>query len=261
MGGGKQCHDSTRERIDTGAGDGGAEEHRMHRRNPGLVGEGTGESRRRRGGVPRNERGEQRIVVFGEHVREAVGEVHTVRGVWRECGGAGAGVSHAAHRDSRGCQPFAHLLEGALWIGACAVDLVDEEERGDAEALKRTHEHARLRLYTLDRGDDEHGAVEHAEDALHLGDEVRVTGRFDQIDGDVFDHERNDRGFDGDAAAAFECEGVCLSVAVVDAANMGDDARVEEQALGETGFTGVYMRQNAKIQGSQKASCPVTEGR
>jgi hypothetical protein len=32
--------------------------------------------------------------------------------------------------------------------------------------------------------------------AFHLGDEVRVAGRVDQVDGDVVDRERDDGGLD-----------------------------------------------------------------
>ena len=62
------------------------------------------------------------------------------------------------------------------------------------ETLQGAHQDARLRLHALDAGEHEHRAVEHVEDALDLGDEVRVAGRVDQIDVQVAERERRDRG-------------------------------------------------------------------
>ena len=131
-----------------------------------------------------------------------------------------------------------------------AVELVDEDQRRHAQPLQRAHQHARLRLHALDRRDDQHGAVEHAQHALHLGDEVGVAGRVDQVDGDVADRERDDRGLDRDAAPALERERVGLRVAVVDAAELVDDAGGVEQPLGEGGLTGVDVRQDPQVQGT-----------
>jgi len=57
-----------------------------------------------------------------------------------------------------------------------------------------------LWLHALDGRDHQHGAVEHAQGAFHLGDEIRVAWRVDQVDGDIVDRERNDRGLDRDPA-------------------------------------------------------------
>ena len=87
---------------------------------------------------------------------------------------------------------------------------------------------------------------------FHLGDEVRVAGRVDQVDRDVVDDERHDRGLDRDAALPFERQGIGLGVAVIDAADLVDDTGGVEQPLGEGRLTGVYMRQDP--QGSTFAS-------
>jgi hypothetical protein len=59
-------------------------------------------------------------------------------------------------------------------------------------------------LHALDRRDHQHGAVEHAQHPLHLGDEVRVAGRVDQVDDDAVDRERDDCRLDRDPALALE---------------------------------------------------------
>ncbi len=150
---------------------------------------------------------------------------------------------HGMHAETR-----PNLFEHALDVCAGAVGLVDEEHRRDPQALQRAHEHERLRLHAFDGGHDEHDAVEHAEHALDLGDEVRVAGRVDQVDGDVVDRERDDRRLDRDPSLALERERVGLRRPAVDAAGRGDHTGVVEKPLGECGLTGVYMRQDPEVQ-------------
>ena len=103
-----------------------------------------------------------------------------------------------------GDEPSRHGVHYASVVGAGAVDLVDEDQGRDAHPAKRPHEQRRLGLDALDRRHHEHRAVEHAEDALDLGDEVGVAGRVDDVDGELADDERGDRGPDRDAAFALE---------------------------------------------------------
>ena len=123
------------------------------------------------------------------------------------------------------------------------------------EPLKGAEQERRLGLDALDRRDDEDRAVEHAEDALDLGDEVRVAGCVDEVDREVADQERGDRGPDRDAAFALEVERVGLGGAGVDAADAVDGAGGEEESLGEGGLTGVDVREDAEIERAHGASC------
>ncbi len=159
-------------------------------------------------------------------------------------------------------QPQADLREDAIGIRARPVDLVHEQERRQAKPLGGTHQDPRLRLDSLDRGDDEDDAVEHVQHALHLGDEVGMTGRVDQVDEDVADRERGDGRPDRDAALLLERQRVRLRRAGVDAAELVDDAGGMQQPLGECRLTGVYMRQDSKVQRSAKqASYPPNRSR
>ena len=97
-----------------------------------------------------------------------------------------------AHRDHGGRQALLDLVEHALGIRPGTVDLVHEEQRRDVEPLQRAHQDSRLRLHSFHRREHEHTAVEHAEHSLHLGDEVRMAGRVDQVDRDVVDRKRDD---------------------------------------------------------------------
>ena len=140
-------------------------------------------------------------------------------------------------------------------VGAGAIDLVDEDQRRDAEPPQRAEEQRRLGLDALDRGDDEDRAVEDAEDALDLGDEVGVAGRVDEVDREVAEGERGDGRLDRDAALALELEGVGLGGAGVDAADAVDRAGVVEESLGEGGLTGVDVGQDSEIERTHGASC------
>ena len=132
--------------------------------------------------------------------------------------------------------------------GPRAIDLVDEDQRRDAQALQRTHQDARLRLHALDRRDDQDRAVEDAEHALDLGDEVGVARRIDQVDVNVIERERRHGGADRDPARPFERERIGLRRAGIDAADVADDTGLVEKPLGEACLTGVYMRQDPKVE-------------
>ena len=123
------------------------------------------------------------------------------------------------------------------------------------EPLQGAEQQRRLRLDALDRRDDEDGAIEDAEDAFDLGDEVRVAGRVDEVDREVADEERGDRGPDRDAAFALEVERVGLGGAGVDAADVVDRAGGEEESLGEGGLTGVDVGEDAEVERAHGTSC------
>ncbi len=160
-----------------------------------------------------------------------------------------------AHRTTPGDRRRRIVGHDAVRIGAGPVDLVDEDQGRDVEPLQGAEEQRRLRLDALDRRDDEDRAIEHAEDALDLGDEVGVAGRVDEVDREVADEERGDRGPDGDAAFALEVERVGLGGAGVDAADVVDRAGGEEESLGEGGLTGVDVGEDAEIERAHGTSC------
>jgi len=161
-----------------------------------------------------------------------------------------------AHGDDRGTQPLRDVVQHPVRVRADPVDLVDEDQRGDAQPMERPHEDAGLRLDALHRGDDEDGAVEHAEGPFHLGDEVRVPGGVDEVDGDVVDGERHDGRPDGDAALPLERQGVGLRAAGIHTADLVDDTGDVEQPLGKGRLTGVDVRQDAQVECGH-ASCPL----
>ena len=166
-----------------------------------------------------------------------------------------AGSFHPAHGDRRRRQTAPDRRDDALGVGPASVDLVDEDQRRHADAPKRAEQQRGLGLDALDRRDDQHRTIEDAEDTFHLGDEVGVAGCVDEVDRQIADLERGDRGPDRDAAFALEIERVGLGGAGVDAADAIDGAGGEEETLGEGGLTGVDVREDAEIERSHGASC------
>ena len=81
---------------------------------------------------------------------------------------------------------------------------------------------------------------------FHLGDEVRMARRIDQVDVDVVDCERRHGRPDRDAALSLQRQRVGLRRAGIDAADCVDDAGLVQQPFGESCLTGVYMRQDSQ---------------
>ena len=148
---------------------------------------------------------------------------------------AGEGITEGGH--------------GPFGRGAAPVDLVREHQERDAQPLHDPDQRAGLGLDALHGRDDEHRTVEHAQGTLDLGHEVGVAGGVDEVDLEVTHGEGDDGRADGDAAAAFDVVGVGHGVAVVDAAEVGADARLVEQALGQRGLAGVDVGDDPEVEG------------
>ena len=221
--------------------------HRMEQPGGGLLRD-TAPQSAYRAEATLDVRREQVVVVLGEGLGLAVAEADVVGSVRREPRGAAAGVVHAAHRQEVGGQPLRDRGEDGVDVGAGAVDLVDEQQGRHVEALQRPHQDPGLRLHALDGREHEDRPVEDGERALDLGDEVRVAGGVDDVDGQVAERERHDRGADGDAAAPLEGEGVGLGGAGVDRPRGVDDSGEVQEPLGERGLTGVDVRQDAEVE-------------
>lgn len=248
LGGGEQFLDAGDQRVHARARDGGAEVDRVHEGPAGLGGEGRAEEVVRHGVLDVG--GEQFVVVVGEDGRCARGEAR------QETGLRGTDVLDRAHRYDRRPEPVGDLPQQLVLACPPSVDLVDEEERRDAQSLERAHQDAGLRLDALDRRDDQDGAVQYAEHPLHLGDEVRVARGVDEVDGHVLDRERDDGGLDGDTALPLQCERVGPGAAVVDAADLVDHTGRVQQPFGQTGLTRVYVREDSEVEQVHLVSCP-----
>jgi hypothetical protein len=238
--------------VDTRPGGGRPEEHRIGQRVLDLRGQLLAQPAigDRRAAV--QEGGENRVVALGQRFGEPRPDRRGGAVVRDERGVARAEPADRAHRDDRGGQPFGDLAERAVVARAAAVDLVDEEQRRDAQPPQGTPQDPCLRLDALDRRDHEHDAVQHAQRALHLGDEVRVAGRVDHVDGGAADRERDDRRLDRDPALALERQRVRLRRPRIDAAGFVDDPGAVQEPLGQRCLAGVNMCEDPEIENSAR---------
>ena len=247
-------HGAGQERRDPGhqvgnAGTGGRRsgEHRVQHRVARL-GCGFGEELARRTVAPFDVRREQGVVVLGQDNGLTLAEGVVLGSVRREGRGPRPEPRGGAHRQDVRGQPAADRLQDTLDVGARAVDLVDEQQGRHPEPLQRPHQDPGLGLDPLDRGQQEHGPVEHAEDALDLGDEVGVARGVDDVDRRVVERERHHGGLDRDAAPALQREAVGPGGAGVDRSRLVDDPREVQEALGEGGLTGVDVGEDAQVE-------------
>ena len=152
-----------------------------------------------------------------------------------------------------------HLVQHLLGALVGAVDLVDDDDGRQPERERFAQDEARLRQRALGGVHEQHHGVHHAERALDLAAEVRVTRRVDDVDLDLFTGERaavrrvadgRVLGHDGDALLALEvhrvhdalgdllvvAEGAALPQQLVDegglaVVDVGDDGDVAEVGL------------------------------
>ena len=125
------CH----QRIDAGSGECRAEEHGVHKRPPGLRRKLPAESGPRNARLVVDVRSEDRIVALSKQIGEPGREGGFGRAEAREVGGARAEIPHRTHRDDRRRHSFGDALQDALVAGAATVDLVHEDQRGNAQPL------------------------------------------------------------------------------------------------------------------------------
>jgi hypothetical protein len=161
----------------------------VHERRGRLRGERSAEAGGRDARLVLEVRVEQRLVVLRQQLDELRREGLVAVAMRKGCGAAAALADRGRHRDRRRRQRPPDFPHHPRAVGAAAVELVHEQERRDPQALQRPHQHPGLRLHALDGRDDEDDAVEDAQDTFHLGDEVRVAGRVDQVDRGVPDRE------------------------------------------------------------------------
>jgi hypothetical protein len=170
-------------------------------------------------------------------------------------GRPGGGRDDPGQRDDVRAERGRDLSEHAVRVAAHPVDLVDEEHRRHTEPAQRPEQHAGVGLHPLHRGQDQDRGIEDSQRALDFGDEIRVPGGVDEVDNDVTDRERHDRGVDRDAPRPFQSEGVGGGRARVDATERVKNACLVEQSFGQAGLTGVDVRQHAQVQSSHATSC------
>ena len=127
-----------------------------------------------------------------------------------------------------------HLVDHLVDARVGLVDLVDGDDRLQAD-LERLADHELGLRHRPFGGVDQHdGAVDHRENALHLAAEVGVAGRVDDVDAIILVGDGSRLGHDGDAALPLEIVGV--HYAFGDALVLAERSRLLQQAVDEGGL-------------------------
>ena len=111
------------------------------------------------------------------------------------------------------------------------VDLVDADDRLEADLQRLADDEFGLRHRPFGGVDQHDRAVDHRQDALDLAAEIGVAGRVDDIDAHVLPHDRGRLGENGDAALALEI--VRIHDPLGDALVLAERARLLEQPVDE----------------------------
>src|SRR4051794_26130591 len=159
----------------------------------------------------------------------------------------GLGADRQLQHQRGGVQPLDHHVDAAEEVGAGAVELVHEAHPGDGVLVRLAPHGHRLRLDARDTVEHRHGAVEDPERTLHLGSEVHMSRRVDDVDLVVLPPAGRRGGRDRDAALLLLLHPVHDGGALVDLTDLVGDARVEEDALGRGGLTGVDVSHDADV--------------
>ena len=146
-----------------------------------------------------------------------------------------------------GIQALADGVDGVLEIGAHLVNLVDEANARNAVLVGLAPDGLRLRLDPMHGVEHGARAVEHAQRTLHLGGEVHVAGRIDNVDANVFPEAGRSRRRDGDAALLLLRHPIHRRRAFMDLTNAVRASCIEQDALRGGGLTGIDVGHDADI--------------
>ena len=101
-----------------------------------------------------------------------------------------------------------HLVDHLDMARVRPVDLVDDDDRLQADLERLADDELGLRHRPFGGVDQHDGRIDHRQDALHLAAEIGVAGRVDDVDAGVLPVDRGRLGQDGDAAFLFEIVGI-----------------------------------------------------
>jgi hypothetical protein len=107
--------------------------------------------------------------------------------------------------------------------------------------------------------DQQHHAVDHAQDPLHLAAEIGVAGRIDDVDARAFPLDRGRLRQNGDAALLFEIVGIHR--ALFDALVLTERAGLAEELIDEGGLAVIDVRDDRNIaKAHENARCLLEMG-
>ena len=151
-----------------------------------------------------------------------------------------------------------HFVEHFERARVGTVDLVDDDDRLEAERERLAGDELGLRHRAFGGVDQQDHAVDHRQDALDLAAEIGVAGGVDDVD--VRGHavgagpfDRGALGEDGDAALFFEV--VRIHRALFDALIVAEGARLAEKLIDERGLAMIDVGDDRHVARSHSI-CP-----
>ena len=151
------------------------------------------------------------------------------------------------NRDGLGVEALAEGIDGMLEISTHLVDLVNEANSRDAVLVGLTPNFFRLRLHAMHGVKHRNRAVEHAQRALHLGREIHVAGRINNVDANVAPGAGRRGGRNRDAALLLLLHPVHDGSAFVHLADTVRLSRIKQDALRRRGLPGIDVGHDADI--------------
>ena len=155
----------------------------------------------------------------------------------------------------RGGKVHAPLVQTAFQFGEQGVPvrpgqihLVDKEKGGHPVPLQQLPQGVGVALHPVGAADDQNGAVQHLEGALHLGGEVGVAGGVQQGELRPLQGENGLLGEDGDPPLPLHGVGVQKGVLVIHPPQLFQPPAGVEQPLGQGGLARVHVGQDADYQ-------------
>ena len=144
-------------------------------------------------------------------------------------------------------QPLADGAHAQLEVRADLVHLVDEHDARHVVAVGLAPDRLGLRLDALVAVQHRHGAVEHAQAALHLDGEVDVPWGVDDVEALAVPDRGGGRGGDGDPPLLLLLHPVHGGRAVMDFADLMALAGVVEDPLRGRGLPGIDVGHDAEV--------------
>ena len=138
-----------------------------------------------------------------------------------------------------------HLVDDLDMARVRPVDLVDDDDRLQADLERLADDELGLRHRAFGGVDQHDAPIDHGQDALDLAAEIGVAGRVDDVDAGVLPVDRGRLGEDGDAALLFEVVGIHRALG--DALVLAERAGLLEKLVDQRGLAMVDVRDDRDV--------------
>ena len=162
---------------------------------------------------------------------------------------AAGGVEHGEVelliRRVEGGEEVEDFVVDLLVTGVLTVDLVDDDDGLDAARQGLAEHEFGLRQHAFGSVNQQDGAIDHGEDALHLAAEIGVAGGVDDVELHTLPFHGRALGQDGDAALALEV--IAVHGALGHGLVFAEGSGLFEQLIEQCGLAVVNVRDDGEV--------------